>query len=365
MARLGYDRMMGGNCLNVQKNGEIEFFRLVFCLAVAGLHLNSHFPMGLFERGAFGVEFFFLVSGYFMARSAERVTELDFPVVCGFLKRKVSTFFPYYIGAVLIQTLVLRILIQRISLHDLLTGAVDLIPEALFLQMSGLATESSLNISAVWYLSALLLSLLLLYPFAARHKKTYGIVFLCLAIFTIGYRYKLHGCLVVFRSKECGPFFDGMVRGLGEVALGAVCYQFSLYLREKPLSRLQRRLLTAVKYLGYAAVIVFSFSNYDRRFEASFLIVLALCLTLTGSEITCNIPYNRFTAYCGAISLPIYLFHSVVLRCADTLYPDSTPSAQELVLIVLTMLLFSVLFKYLCDFCRSGLLRLHQKASAQ
>ena len=57
------------------KNGEIELLRLIFCISVVFTHLNSFFNIGVFSRGTFGVEFFFLVSGYFMAKSAEKVVD--------------------------------------------------------------------------------------------------------------------------------------------------------------------------------------------------------------------------------------------------------------------------------------------------
>lgn len=350
----------------LSKNGEIEFFRLVFALSVVGVHLNGFFHLDLFQRGAFGVEFFFLVSGYFMARSAERTAELDMAAVCGFLKRKVFGFLPYYAGAVLIQLVALRICLQRVDLHWLVTNAVKFIPELLFLQMGGFATESAINVAAVWYLSALLLALLLLYPIAVRYKKTYGVIFLPLAIFSIGYLNRLHGgYLVVFRTQDSGLFYDGMLRAIGEVALGAACYQLGGCLRGKSLSRVEKIGLTLFKFAGYTAFAAYTFSSFSREYEAPMLILLTVCFLLTGSEITYNIPYNGVTAFCGAISLPLYLFHAVLLRCIVVFWDSGVPTTPQLLLIVLGILLFSLLCKSLCDLCQNGLRRLRQRASAQ
>lgn len=218
------------NCKK-EKNGEIEILRLVFCFAVMLCHLSSNFGMLQFKRGTFAVEFFFLVSGFFMARTAERTETVSFDDTIGFLSRKISTFLPYYIGAVLIHLVVFRLIICHTSLHNLLTGIIKLIPEFIFLQMGGFATESIINVPAVWYLSAMLLSMLILYPFAVKFKKSYGVVFLILAIFGIGYLVRKHnGYIVVFRTTDCGLLYDGMLRGLCETALGAVCYKFSEYI---------------------------------------------------------------------------------------------------------------------------------------
>ena len=338
------------SCQQKKKNGEIEIFRLVFCLAVLFTHLGGFFGMGSFQRGAFAVEFFFLVSGYFMARTAERTETVSFDDTISFLVRKVKSFLPYYVGAVLIHLVVFRLILCHTSFYDLVTGAVQFIPEILFLQMGGFATESIINVPAVWYLSTMLLSMLILYPFAVRFKRSYGIVFLILAIFGIGYLVRIHnGFIVVFRTKDCGLLYDGMLRGLCETALGAVCYQFSRYITKKTYSSVQKILLTIAKYIGYLISVVYVFSSISSKYEPIVLIIMTGCLVLTASDVTYNIPFNKFTSFCGSLSLPLYLFHAVVLRCIVSVRGAEKLSAAETVIVVLMIMVLSLAFKYLCD----------------
>ena len=333
-----------------KKNGEIELFRLVFCLAVMCTHLSSFFKMGLFQRGAFAVEFFFLVSGFFMAKSAEHAQSVSFDDTISFLVRKVKGFFPYYVVAVIIHLVVFRIIICHTSLNDLLAGAAQLIPEALFLQMGGFATESIINIPAVWYLSAMLLSMLVLYPLAVKFKNSYGVICLVLAIFAIGYLVRIHnGSIVVFRTDDCGLLYDGMLRGLCETALGAVCYQFSRYITKKTYSSMQKLLMTIAKYIGYLISVAYVFSNISNKYEPIVLIIMTGCLVLTVSDVTYNIPFSKFTSFCGSLSLPLYLFHAVVLRCISSIRGAEKLSATETVIVVLMIMVLSLAFKYLCD----------------
>ena len=63
-------------------NGQIELLRFLFCMAVLFFHAEKYFlgePSSLggfkpyfFVHGAVGVEFFFVCSGFFMARSIKR-----------------------------------------------------------------------------------------------------------------------------------------------------------------------------------------------------------------------------------------------------------------------------------------------------
>lgn len=242
-----------------KRNCEIDFLRIIFCLAVVLTHFNAFFGFGLFNRGTFGVEFFFLVSGYFMARSAEKITDDNYTLnTLVFIKNKMMAFLPYYFGAVVVHFVVLRVFIEHRSLWDLGVHFVKLIPEAFFLQMGGFATDSILNIPAVWYLSAMILSMLVLFPLTIKFKKSYGIVFLVFAIFGLGYIVRQHnGYLYAFRTNDMGFFYDGMLRGLCEVALGAAFYQICGIITEnaKSIPKRTKVMLTVLKYCGLLPLV--------------------------------------------------------------------------------------------------------------
>lgn len=62
-----------------KRNGEIEILRFLFCMYIFLRHGAPFLKMtgsdaDLFARGALGVDFFFIVSGYFMAASAAKKT---------------------------------------------------------------------------------------------------------------------------------------------------------------------------------------------------------------------------------------------------------------------------------------------------
>ena len=61
-----------------RKNGKIELIRFIFTMFIVFYHCQRHYLKGVlyaghftfFARGYIGVEFFFLVTGFFMARTA-------------------------------------------------------------------------------------------------------------------------------------------------------------------------------------------------------------------------------------------------------------------------------------------------------
>lgn len=49
-----------------KRNDVLELWRFIFCIMVLGFHFFSKIESELFHAGYLGVEFFFLVSGYFI-----------------------------------------------------------------------------------------------------------------------------------------------------------------------------------------------------------------------------------------------------------------------------------------------------------
>ena len=64
------------NRIKTKRNGEIEFWRAVFCMIVFIYHISLDFDSSttIFKMGQIGVEFFFLISGLFMAKSPNNDT---------------------------------------------------------------------------------------------------------------------------------------------------------------------------------------------------------------------------------------------------------------------------------------------------
>lgn len=58
-------------------NGEIELLRFVFAIGVVLVHSRNLFgeEWRYFLKGSFGVEFFFIVTGFFLAKSVSKKNE--------------------------------------------------------------------------------------------------------------------------------------------------------------------------------------------------------------------------------------------------------------------------------------------------
>ena len=62
------------------RNNIVEFFRFIYSLLVLGYHVQMSYEddvYDIFENGAIAVEYFFVLSGYFLARSLERLAKYE------------------------------------------------------------------------------------------------------------------------------------------------------------------------------------------------------------------------------------------------------------------------------------------------
>lgn len=140
---------------NKERNGNIELLRFVFCVMMVLYHA------WYVRRGYIGVEFFFMVTGYFLAEKICRLNakEASRPSVENAMKeatrdvtKRYRSIFPYFFVATILGFIV-RAYAQKWDNAAILLG-VQLIPaDFLYLQNLGLSTTSATGV--LWYLSAM------------------------------------------------------------------------------------------------------------------------------------------------------------------------------------------------------------------
>ena len=142
----------------MNKNGKVEFMRFVFSVIIILFHCHrtldfeywmiGDYGIAALDRGYFGVEFFFLITGFLMAKSifAKRgriASGVDAPVDLGsqsfrYFIRKYMSIFPYHVISFSVL-IVVRMFTREIwgRIDDILQFFFDSIPEFFFLQKFG------------------------------------------------------------------------------------------------------------------------------------------------------------------------------------------------------------------------------------
>ena len=226
------------------RNGTLEFLRFVFCICILLFHiekeilglspLDNGIKIGFFTHGAIGVEFFFILSGLFMAKSIDSKRNKDEKNDVGedlwkFLINKYKGFFIYHIIA-FIFLFIITVVINEYNLSKILLTFIDSIPSIFLIQMTGIPCVAINHIE--WYLSAMIISMAIIYPICKKYFNLFikyiAPIFSILILGYLGYTYGYLTGVNVWT----GFAFKGLIRGFAEIMLGTFAYYLAKKLSE-------------------------------------------------------------------------------------------------------------------------------------
>ncbi|MCD8161256.1 MAG: acyltransferase family protein [Clostridiales bacterium] len=321
-----------------QRNGKIELMRFVFCMCIIVMHVGrdiwgqgkvvfEHFS--LMNRAYCGVEFFFLVSGYLMARSIYRKREAETLAagqeggaaltsrpramadeVLQFLWHKVRGILPYHFAFSAIVAVEICVFWPEDALERILTR----IPGLFYLQMFGFTIDSFVQVE--WYVSSMLIAMAILYPICKRYYTAFTHLFGPVAAFCLlGYMYVVQGKL---SGPELitGVTFQGNWRALAELSLGMSSFEVCRWMQGRTFTRRQRGLLSLAEGAGYGGALLYACSTLSAELELTALLFLWVAVTISFSQQgllgESRLFQNPVCLWLGAVSLPVYLCQNPV-----------------------------------------------------
>lgn len=227
-----------------------------------------------------------------------------------FIFHKALKIYPYFIAAFLIEFLVKESL-GHATLAVAATDLINSVWKLLLLQMLGLPGGEFMGIS--WYISAMLLATLILYPFLYKDREFYLravapvvmlVMYVCLDMASGGNGNGLFGP----ETTKIGPIPSGMFRAMGGISIGAVIWSGAESLRTRRYGRTARVLMTVFECGCYIGVLAASASEIYGRKAYCCWGVLAAALTLTKSGVTyTSLLPEGICRYLGRLSKSIYL----------------------------------------------------------
>ena len=358
-----------------KRNGAIDFWRFVFAAILVVFH-SSMMDIALihpgedyifpFQLGSLAVEFFLLTSGFLFAKSMNKKPGndiLSWKNTWTFMKGKLMSFYPAYLICLVLTFIAVNAtryichvepyvkgLTKTQTITEFFINFGKMIYEATLLRNFGLDFERLLD--QAWYLSAMILVLLLLYPLYAKNKRRFEhFIAPVIAVALLGFIF-LHGQSLLNPSKKYELFYKyaftykGNVRAMAEICLGVVCYRVCEWLKKLDFSKLGRVLLAIIELFGYGFAIVYmhfmaySYVNlfwhrlsiklvpliggdaevvplgYSAEFNSVqfvLLFFLAISVTITFSEksIISGLFNHKFFTVLGQYSLYPYLLYSI------------------------------------------------------
>lgn len=310
---------------NSNRNCGVELLRFLFAMVIVlghsyGSFKQKNLPSYIIKQGPIGVEFFFILSGILLAKScakksgqmssAHEIGESTFE----FVKKKYLMLFPTHLMAFVIL-FIEYIIVNSVGLRDTVRIAIHSLPELLLVQMGGLRIKT-VNMND-WYLSAMLLAMLIIYPLAIKLRSMFSkCVGPLIALFALGYCYlKTEGLTPSTELVFEGGMLKGMLRAIAEIAIGVTVYEAIKWFDGLRLNRIGVFAARIVELGCYATTIIMTTTNEKKSWYFSFIFVLAVGLMITFSQwsIFSIIKHSKIILYLGDLSMTIFLCQRIVL----------------------------------------------------
>ncbi|MCC8075435.1 MAG: acyltransferase [Clostridiales bacterium] len=346
-----------------RKNGKIELMRFVFTMCVLLFHFNRGLwdgkkgiteSISFFAKGNICVEFFFLVSGFLMAKTlhsqlqreaahpelaAENAGEGIGDATLRFLWHKVKGILPYQWAFSAIMAVFLC-LSKPETMPD---GILKKLPSLLLLNRTGIMADSASFLRVDWYLSSMLIAMAILYPLCRRFGKTFTrLVAPLSALLILGYMMYTVGELGG-GSRWDGLTFHCNLRALAEIALGATCYEVYTVMSKRTFSRFQQLLISITELACYLITLRYVCSFASSKYHTDIVLLLCVAITLSFSQKgllgESRLFQNSVCEFLGAISLPVYLCQIIIREGVIYYLPNLQPKCQCLLMVIMTLAL--------------------------
>lgn len=340
------------------RNNLVELERFLYSLLVVGYHVQAAYAPDktfFFENGATAVEFFFVVSGYFFARSIEKVNNKEekhlFFDTLEFMKNKIKTILVAHI----VVNVIMMIFGMIVDIHSFSKMFLNGLPGIFLIQMA-ICWKDSMEMSFCipeWYISTMLLCMLVMAPTSFYLRRKINGLWIALILFLFN---AVVVGIVAFSTKfNMNSTFIDDARGWAELCVGMLSYHMSVYiLKKENVNKFVSVVLKIVEMVAYHLPIVLGFVPIDVKYMplimsvTAFLAFVALSITFGNKGVVVkNKTINTVFGYLGGISLPIYLFHTMFVGLFYG--KQNIPAWKVFIVIFSATLIVSIIYKLIYD----------------
>lgn len=335
-----------------EKNKSVEFWRFVFTLLVVLGHIQASSDQlgpNRFTTGGYSVEFFFMLSGFFLCNSFIKKFDVSRPIVkqvLSFLFSRLKRFIPYcwlFIIASSSYHLYLYHLIGYTS-NQMITYLKGLWAEVVMLNSIFVSSDPANG--PTWYISALIIISVFYYLVLSCEKKL-NVPIIAIPLLCSTY--------VLYQGYWCNNWYDYalLLRALGSIGLGITCY----ILVQKTSNYVCKFSCWFWQTIQLGSIIAFVLVFYrlpDSHTQILLLIPFFVFLyTLFSVRTPLNrILNNQISQALGKISFIIYLSHSLLItRMLWQPHFDLSGDIRIIYLkMILIIILISMVIAYLPQF---------------
>lgn len=327
----------------------IELLRFIAAAAImlfhfGNIYLNSH---AYAAYGYIVVDFFFMLTGFFMMRYLS--TEKSAMAPGFFFWHKIRSFYPVLLLALSCQLIFYTAQYNIQGLYGFIKTLFHFKWEFLLFHCAGILKDPAFNrdylLGQDWYLSAMMLGLIFTYPLARCFRQFFeNWLAPVTAVLFYGILVQYYGSLNV-GSEYLGIFPVAIIRGAAGICLGSIAYSLWKILPEQ-ISPSAYRLLSILEIcLWFLILLLFSPGHFTSDTDSFFYILLFLGTIVLGMwnhtylSHWCNTHAIQFLSLLGALSLYLYILHWTVMTAMITWLPGLPPQTALPLFFAITLLM--------------------------
>lgn len=328
-----------------KRNGFVDFLKFVFAIIILFHHSVELFRGSntYFISGYIAVEFYFMVSGYLLAKKSECSLTSDncsksiYDENIKAFIRKVKSFFPYILVAALFSIVISSV--GRFDPVKILTDVRDISIELFGLQMLGFIGNIATGVT--WYISVLLIASFLLFPLL-HTKRDLLVKYICpiLSVAIYGYLFYTGGC-INHPGTWLGLCHKGLLRGFADIFFGIVAYTITDRIDSME-SRKYDVLFNIAEPICFFSVIayaIFHGVSDGCDFFVLPLILLLVAISFSSRSLGRRIFRGRIWNFLGVFSLSVYLNHYYVVSTLLRLLPSADSVALVVMYVTISLVL--------------------------
>jgi peptidoglycan/LPS O-acetylase OafA/YrhL len=336
-----------------KRNGIISLWKFIFAVVIVLFHTKAFYTnnnIPVFKYGYIACEFFFIVSGFYFAKSV--INEKYNNKIVGketinFILKKLKVLFPYILITFIID-MIIRIIFLKLNLDTIINSIWNL------LLLREIGIKAPLVLWQLWFITSMLISMLIIYPIFKKYKENYiYIASPLIVLFILGYLSKIKVGLD-FSYEEWILFTrSGMFRGFAEINIGMIIYLIHTRLKNINYTNVFNIFITILSHLLLIGVLVATtFISRSPRYDYVYLLAIVLAILIMVSEKTLDYKLlsNKFNYYLEKISLPMFITHTLFydvfmhIKRLSTINPMIRSS-----LVLLCTIIFSIFLKLIID----------------
>lgn len=302
----------------MRRNFDIELMRYLMIIAVAVLHFGEDYTgtMRTLKGGALGVDFFFLISGFYLAQHYYKNSTNESPIIQTnryFIKRVQRLYPAYFISLTMIS--VIYWTENNYSIKWLIDHIWQCKWQYFFLHF--LIPNVPFDLRSNWFMCCLVFSMFIIYFMMAYNEKLAMGLFPIGATIVLSHLYTTYGNITATQGAWEGWIRGGMLRGVSEMSIGAFMYNNVKYCQDNGINLNKasfKIIATIVKWLSVGMVFYFM---YKYAVDANDFIKLALVITFirlsyTNCYIINDEIVNSIVGWFGKISYWIFSIHLII-----------------------------------------------------